>query len=333
MNNTNWKEIEFATIIDQIYKAKAHTKEELELSDYSVKNSIPFVTRTEVNNCVDGFAINNELDGIEEGNAIVIGDTTATISYQNEKFIAGDHIVVIRSSWINEYTALFIITLLHMERYRYSYGRAYVIDSIKKTKIKLPTNEKEDIDWNYIEEYVKKLNCNNIKTNNVASNEIIKVNTWKEFYIKKLFDVSLSLGDLKAELCDNGEIPLVSSGERNNGIVKYINEDGDGIAQIYGGNKITLDMFCHAFYQPIPFYAVSHGRVNILTPKFNMNKYSGIFIATIINKERFKYSYGRAVYSGVAENMKIRLPIKKDGQLDFKYMENYIKSLPYGDKI
>ena len=30
---------------------------------------------------------------------------------------------------------------------------------------------------------------------------------------------------------------------------------------------------------------------------------------------------------------KIKLPAKKDGTLDYEYMENYIKSLPYGDRI
>ena len=158
MNKTNWKEIEFSSIIDRIYKAKAHTKEELELLDYSTSDTIPFVTRTELNNCVDGFAINNGLEGIEEGNAIIIGDTTSTISYQKEQFIAGDHIVVIRADWINEFTALFIVTLLNMERYRYSYASAFVVDSIKKTKIRLPIGDDQKPHWDFIEEFMKLVN-------------------------------------------------------------------------------------------------------------------------------------------------------------------------------
>ena len=87
MNKTNWKEMEFNSIIDRIYKARAHTKEELELLDYSTSDTIPFVTRTELNNCVDGFAINNGLEGIEEGNAIIIGDTTMYQQLQDEEGI------------------------------------------------------------------------------------------------------------------------------------------------------------------------------------------------------------------------------------------------------
>ncbi len=155
----------------------------------------------------------------------------------------------------------------------------------------------------------------------------LNVNTWKEHRIDSIFDVSLSTGDLKPEFCDDGYIPLISSGENFNGIVKYISEDGDGQAQIFDGNKITVDMFCHAFYQPKPFYAVSHGRVNILTPKFELNEYSGLFISTVINKEIYKYSYGRAVYSNVLSNMIIKLPTTSDGNLDLNFMERYIKNL------
>lgn len=333
MDKKNWREIEFGSIIDRIYKAKSHTKEELELMDYSIKNTIPFVTRTDLNNCVDGFAINNDLEGIEEGNAIVIGDTTATISYQKEKFIAGDHIIVIRADWINEYTALFIITLLNMEKYRYSYGRAYVKDSIIKTKIMLPFNIRNEPDWDYIEKYMQSFNIKPVVSKNENSNIKLNPACWKDFFIKDLFEVSLSAGDLKSEFCESGNIPLISSGENNNGVVKYISEDGDGIAPIFEGNKITIDMFCHAFFQPNAFYAVSHGRVNILTPKFNMDKYIALFIVSIINKQEYKYSYGRAVYSGVAENMVIKLPATEIGDADFEYMREYIKSLPNGDII
>lgn len=157
----------------------------------------------------------------------------------------------------------------------------------------------------------------------------IDVTTWKEFKISDFFDVSLSAGDLKIEECECGDIPLVSSGQTNNGIVGYINRAGDGKAQIFTGNKITVDMFCNAFYQPNDFYAVSHGRVNILSPKFAMNNLIALFLATIINSERFKFSYGRAVYSNEIARMEIMLPATKDGQADWKYIENYMKSLKH----
>ena len=178
----------------------------------------------------------------------------------------------------------------------------------------------------------------------------LKTNTWQEFTLNSLFNIKLSKGDLKINEVDKGCIPLVSSGDTNNGIVGYIDENGDGKAEIFNGNVLTLDMFGKCYYQQEDFYAVSHGRVNILEPKFNLNIHNGLFIANIVNQEQYRFSYGRAVYSSVAENIKIQLPVlhndigkpiidnsfqyNENGYIpDFKFMTEYIKSLPYGDRI
>lgn len=155
----------------------------------------------------------------------------------------------------------------------------------------------------------------------------LNVTSWKEFVISDLFDVYLSAGDLKIDDCDPGNIPLVSSGSTNNGIVGYINKYGDGTAQIFKSNSITVDMFCNAFYQNTDFYAVSHGRVNVLYPKFKLNLQIGLFICNIIRQEQFKYSYGRAVYSSEIARMVIKLPASTDNTPDWNFMEQYIKSL------
>ena len=151
--------------------------------------------------------------------------------------------------------------------------------------------------------------------------------TWKEFVVGDYFDVYLSAGDLKIDECEKGEVPLISSGSANNGIVGYIDKNGDGKAQIFKRNSITVDMFCNAFYQNQDFYAVSHGRVNILIPKFDCNLQIGLFICSIIQKEQFKYSYGRAVYSSEISRMVIKLPATEVGEPDWEFMKKYIKSI------
>lgn len=157
----------------------------------------------------------------------------------------------------------------------------------------------------------------------------LNTHLWKEFTIGDYFDVYLSSGDLKIDDCEPGNIPLISSGSTNNGIVGYIDEKGDGKAQIFKANCITVDMFCNAFYQNGDFYAVSHGRVNILCPKFKCNLQIGLFICSIIKKEQFKYSYGRAVYSSEIARMIIKLPSTPDNEPDWNYMEQYIKSIKH----
>lgn len=173
----------------------------------------------------------------------------------------------------------------------------------------------------------------------------LNVQDWKEYQVDKLFTVVLSKGDIKEDDMDSGTVRLVSSGESDNGIVTHIDSKGDGKAEIFDGNVITADMFCNAYYQDESFYAVSHGRVNILQPKFNLNSRIGLFISTIINNEKYKYSYGRALYSNVVSSMVIKLPTQIDkangkyiidenrtfsdeGYIpDWQFMEDYIKSL------
>ncbi len=75
-----------------------------------------------------------------------------------------------------------------------------------------------------------------------------------------------------------------------------------------------------------------------------------LFIQAIMNKLRYKYSYGRKVTEDKYLNEIIKLPIQRDkshkpiidetkkysdkGYIpDWNFMESYINSLPYGDKI
>lgn len=154
---TNWMPFTFEELDIKIYKAKPHAKVDMDFSKNRKPNKLPFVSRTELNNSVDGWVSKDEESGVEEGNALVVGDTTSTISYQPNPFVAGDHIVVIRANWLNKYTGLFVQTLLNKERYRYSYGRAFKMDLIKTTQLLLPVNNNKEVDWKWIEDYIKSL--------------------------------------------------------------------------------------------------------------------------------------------------------------------------------
>ena len=170
-----WESFSFGRLIteENIYKAKAYSKTELVTSDVWKEGFIHFVSRTEENNSIDCYAMKSDFSDIEEGNAITVGDTTSTIAYQSEPFVNGDHIIVIRADWLNKYTGMFIVSLLRKERYRYSYGRAYLMDSIKNTKLHLPVKKRDGKpiiddshtfsdegylpDWKWMETYIKSL--------------------------------------------------------------------------------------------------------------------------------------------------------------------------------
>ena len=74
-------------------------------------------------------------------------------------------------------------------------------------------------------------------------------------------------------------------------------------------------------------------RLFVESDNFFMNKYHALFIITLINREKYKYSYGRAVYSDESANITIKLPAKNEGGPDWIFMEKFIKSLPYSRMI
>lgn len=152
----SWREYKLGDLFDEIYKAQAYVKNEIDNYEDFNKERLTFVTRTDVNNGCDCFVRESDVEKIEKGNAITIGDTTSTIFYQPSNFIAGDHIVVCRATWLNKYTALFLKSLIEKERYRYSYGRAFKMNLIKSTVVMLPTKNNSP-DWEYMEEYIKQL--------------------------------------------------------------------------------------------------------------------------------------------------------------------------------
>ena len=78
LNTGNWKEFRLGNLFSEMYKAEAHVKADLECFNMFSHNTIKFISRTEMNNGCDCYVLNNDLTGIEEGNAISIGDTTAT---------------------------------------------------------------------------------------------------------------------------------------------------------------------------------------------------------------------------------------------------------------
>lgn len=154
---SDWHEFTVNNLFDSIYKVASYHDDDLTNNSVYDENTVAYVTRTDQDNSVKSLIRSAGLAYIEPGNVIVVGDTTSTISYQPNPFVAGEHIIAARASWLNKYTGLFVTCLLRQERYRYSYGRAYKLDLIRNTKLKLPVTPEGKPDWQYMENYIKSL--------------------------------------------------------------------------------------------------------------------------------------------------------------------------------
>lgn len=153
----------------------------------------------------------------------------------------------------------------------------------------------------------------------------IDTSGWKEFQIGDLFEACLSKDDIQPKDFVEGKIPLVSSGKENNGIIAFVEDEK---ARLWDKNTLTIDMFGKVFYQESPYFAVSHGRVNILLPKISMTKGCLQFIGCAIEKVASqKYAFNEMCTGTKVLKDNIKLPATPDGAPDWAYMESYMANL------
>ena len=115
--------------------------------------------------------------------------------------------------------------------------------------------------------------------------------------------------------------PYIAANSTDNGIEHYTD------SAEYPGNLITIacDKQIKTFYQPVAFSA-SDDILVFRVARAHMNPYVACFIATILRVE--------AAHMLERDNTKISdvyidLPADENGNPDWQYMEDYIKSLPF----
>lgn len=219
---------------------------------------------------------------------------------------------------------LYYVTCIRNNSFKYNYGR-----QADKTlgDIEIPTDN---------EIMLSKANSLHYKPLSTANKRkstsyVLDVESWKEFCVGDLFEVKKGKRLTSDEQTD-GETPYIGAIDSNNGVANYIGQDA-----IHAGNTISLSYngsVGEAFYQPKPFWATDD--VNVLYFREEngvaFNKYIALFVCAVLRQEKYRYSYGR---KWVLESMKstvIKLP-EKSGKPNWSYMEDYMKSLPYGDRI
>lgn len=151
---------------------------------------------------------------------------------------------------------------------------------------------------------------------------------WMPFKLGSLFDLKKGKRLTKANMTD-GDTPFIGAIESNNGVSNYI-----GQAALHPAGTITVNYngsVAEAFYQPEPFCASDD--VNVLYPNFEMSPAVGVFISTLIKREKYRFSYGRKWHLDRMRESKIHLPVNSKGKPDFLFMQKYIDAMPFSGQI
>ena len=335
IDTTNWGE--FNLYDERLFTIDSGNK--FDRSKMTVRNpTINFVGRTAQNNGIN--AVVDELNDIKPYEAgyitVALGGSIGASFVQPKPFYTSQNVIVLKPNVnMTDCVKRFICTAIQKESDLHYQAFVKELNSHIKRDfvVLLPVDVNGDPDWQYMEDYMRNIevrvstSISKLESAQGVENSKIDISNWGEFPLIELFDFYLSKGDNQAQKLDEGEIPLVSSGSFNNGICKYIDK-GDGISELFEGNLITIDMFGQPFYQNNPFYSVSHGRVNILKPKFHINEYIGLFIVSVMQKMYYeKYGFATMCSQTKLKKECIKLPINSEGNPDWLYMENYMKAL------
>ena len=308
----------------------------LEETDNSDINGVAFVTRTASNNGIGSFVTKIEIPPYPENSmTVALGGSLGATFIQPRPFYTSQNVAVLcdkqKSLTLNQ--KLFIATLIKKEAsIRYvAFGRELNKHIKKDFSILLPVTNDEQPDWAWIEQYMCGLSVHQPYTNNCTSNHSLDTDAWQWFEIAHIFNLKNGKVTQAGELPEGNDIWYLGAKKDSNGVmarvgkVKDLVSDGNCLVFICDGQGSVG----YVNYMDENFL----GTVNLtLGYSKYLNPYVGLFIATVASLERPRYSYGRK-WRGKVSSTRIRLPSTPYGKPDWQFMENYIKSLPYGDCI
>lgn len=292
---------------------------------------IPFVASGNFNNGVLKYLEPKKGEILDAGNCITVSPIDGSSFYQEDDFLgrggAGSSIILLYNPNLNLYNGYFIATVIRTVCRKYAYSDMANKDTIGAEKIKLPVDETGNPDFSYMESYMKNLelavstsltDLQSAKKSDISGT--LDISSWKLFQISELFNVQKGKRLTKADMKD-GKIRFIGASAINNGITAYISND----EHLHPQNTITLSYngsIGEAFYQDEMFWASDD--VNVLYPKFKMNREMAFFIIPLLKTAGKRYAFIDKWKKEDMEKSKIPLPVDKDGNPDYKYMENCI---------
>ena len=352
LDTANWKAFKVSDLFWVKYGVNLELNTCEESSDKD--NAINFVARTAENNGISARVklIDTVLPQKSGLISVAGGGSVLSTFLQPEPFYSGRDLYTLESKDnISNEAKFFIITIIEQNKYKYSYGRQ-ANKTLPDLLLKLPVDKYGKPDYKFMEQYVRSLHHKPLTTKNKnATVPKLNIAEWKEFNISHLF--TIRRGDRivhNEDYFDDKDAiniyPVITTTMSNNGVDGFYSEKNcDGNCLISCGEASGM----YTTYQATPCWALD--TVRIYTPiGFDLNKYIAFFLATELTYNMYRFSYGRKAKPSNMYPLDLKLPIQHnaDGSPvidkthqysekgyipDWQFMEDYIKSLPYGDRI
>ena len=150
-----WKEFQIDTLF-QISRPSSRSIKKYDDGD------VPFVSSGNFNNGVDSYKKPLDNDVLDKGNCITVSPVDGSTFYQEIDFLGrgggGSSIILLYNDNLNKMNGLFLASVINKTLKRlYEYNDMGSSESIKKEKIKLPVKENGNPNWEYMENFIKRL--------------------------------------------------------------------------------------------------------------------------------------------------------------------------------
>ncbi len=282
-----------------------------------IPGDIPVVSLGFENNGVVGYIQKNDEHRLYPAGSITVsgwaGGMKAFVQIK-DFYVRGRVKILIPKQEMTLQQKFYYCCCFNANAYRYTYGRKSSAERF--SDVMIPSLEE-------IPSWINTHKIEKIITKNKAKELDTKIK-WKKFKIVDVFNIYRGKR-LKEEDREPGNVKYYSASQNNNGLTDMISNP-----LFIEKDALIYTTFGDCFYIEGEFTASDE--ISIMKNK-NMNKYSALFISTIFKQNKFKYQFGRKAFYNKYKDEYILLPTNNDDEINWNYMENYIKSLPYGDQI
>jgi len=292
-----------------------------------IPNGIPFVSRQSTGNGIVGYVlpINKKPNPAHTLSIAGSGSVLSTFYHDYEYYSGRDVYIAKPKNDLTKEQMIYYAYVIEQNKYRYSFGR----QANKTMKdILVP-----DIDE--LPDFVNRTYFSNIvfeKEPVLSKKFMFNTENWGWFKIADIFRLAKCKCSNATELLEDGnDIAYVGAKKKLNGFMKKVslvpNLVTKGNCIVFIGDGQGSVGYCT--YQPVDFIGST-----TLTAGYSskLNQYNALFFVAVLDLERYRYSFGRKYGLNEVKDKKIKLPVI-NGQPDWQFMEDYIKSLPYSKSI
>lgn len=349
LKNVKWGEYKLGDLFDIRNTLSFNTDKLVPGNDYD------YVTRTSTNQGILQTTSFINKENINEAGVWSLGLLQMDFFYREREWYAGQFVrKIIPKFPLTKNIILFFTTILNLQKpILLSVLVRKIDETFNNIKIKLPISANNDIDYNFMESLISKLEEERmseleayLKASGLDNYELTfeekellenyKEIQFEEYSISDFFEVltpKKKFDANKVNVLGKGKHPYIVRMSTNNGQKGYIDENtiylNDANTLSFGQDTATV------FYQGKQYF--TGDKIKILKFKNgNLNSDLGLYFVSAIFKSFSKFSWGASSFSvDVINNQKIKVPVKnKNVDIEtMKFLIRLIKKLVIKDIV